>query len=190
MMTLITLRQLRAVLPAVAARLAVFTLAGFTLAGCAILDSGSSGTPLARGARWALLPIVNHTDVPQAGLRAEAITEGLLRARGLNGLVRYPAAMNPESLFDPAERRIQTEAQEWARKEGVRYGVVGAVDEWRYKVGVDGEPAVGVALQVIDLQSGAVVWNAVGARSGWSRESLAGVAQRLIRDLLASARIE
>jgi hypothetical protein len=34
------------------------------------------------------------------------------------------------------------------------------------------------------------VWSAVGARSGWSRESLAGVAQKLVRDLLGSARIE
>ena len=71
-----------------------------------------------------------------------------------------------------------------------RHALVGAVDEWRYKVGVDGEPAVGLALQVLDLQSGNVVWSAVGARSGWSRESLAGVAQKLVRDLLASARIE
>jgi hypothetical protein len=29
-----------------------------------------------------------------------------------------------------------------------------------------------------------VVWSAVGAKSGWSRESLAGVAQKLLRELL------
>jgi hypothetical protein len=68
--------------------------------------------------------------------------------------------------------------------------VQGAVDEWRYKVGVDGEPAVGVALQVVDLQSGAVVWSAVGAKSGWSREALAAVAQKLIGELIASAPLQ
>jgi TolB-like protein len=160
------------------------------LGACAVLDRSPQANRLERDARWALLPIANHTDVPQAGLRAEAITEGLLRARGVGNLLRYPPNLNPETLFEPAERKAQIEAQKWAREQGVRYAVQGAVDEWRYKVGVDGEPAVGMALQVLDLQSGAVVWSAVGARSGWSRESLAGVAQKLVRDLLGSARIE
>jgi hypothetical protein len=30
----------------------------------------------------------------------------------------------------------------------------------------------------------------VGAKSGWSRDSLAGTGQKLMRDLLASARIQ
>ena len=159
------------------------------LAACAVVDRTPT-TRLDRSARWALLPIVNHTDVPQAGLRAEAITEGLLRARGVGLLARYPPTLNPESLFEPAERRAQIDAQDWAKKQGMRYAVQGAVDEWRYKVGVDGEPAVGLALQVIDLETNEIVWSAVGARSGWSRESLAAVAQKLVRELLAGARIE
>jgi polysaccharide biosynthesis protein PelC len=160
------------------------------LAGCAVMDSAGSWNRLDRDARWALLPIANHTDVPQAGLRAEAITEGLLRARGVNNLLRYPPNINPETLFEPGERRAQVEAQKWARDQNARYALMGAVDEWRYKVGVDGEPAVGLLLQVIDLESGNVVWSGVGARTGWSRESLAGVAQKLVRNLLRSARIE
>ena len=52
------------------------------LSSCAVLDHESS-KPLDRNAKWALLPIVNHTDVPQAGLRAETITEVLLRTRGI-----------------------------------------------------------------------------------------------------------
>ena len=142
--------------------------------GCAVTDHSQGPAALARDAKWALLPILNHTDVPQAGLRAEAITEGLLRSRGISSLQRYPPALNPETLFEPAERKVQDEARKWARDQGARYAVTGAVDEWRYKVGIDGEPAVGVALQVVDLQSGDVVWSGVGAKSGWSREALAG----------------
>ena len=164
-------------------------LLGGLLAGCAVVNT-SGNVSLSREARWALLPIANNTEVPQAGRRAEAITEALLHARGLNAVVRYPATLNTESLIEPAERKVQAEAAKWAREQGIRYGVQGAVDEWRYKVGVDGEPAVGIALQVIDLQSGEVVWSAVGARSGWSRESLAAVAQKLIGDLLARAPIQ
>ena len=165
-------------------------LVAFSLTGCAVTRHGGGTTPLARDDKWALLPILNLTDSPQAGLRAEVITEALLRARGIGNLLRYPPTMNAESLLDPAERKVQIDGQKWAREQGIRYGVQGAVDEWRYKVGVDGEPAVGIALQVIDLQSGEVVWSGVGAKSGWSREALSAVAQKLIDDLLDSARLQ
>jgi len=135
--------------------------------------------------QWALLPIANHTETPQAGLRAEAIAETALRALGVQRLERYPASLNPETLLDPAERKAADEATAWAKKAGARYGVTGAVEEWRYKVGVDGEPAVGLTLSVIDLKSGAVVYTASGGKSGWSREALSAVAQKLVQELLA-----
>jgi hypothetical protein len=165
-------------------------LASAVLAACAVTDYNHGGAMLARDAKWALLPIANHTDVPQAGLRAEAIADGVLRSRGVASLLHYPAKLNPEALLDPVERNTQADAQKWAREAGARYALTGAVDEWRYKVGVDGEPAVGMALQVIDLDSGAVAWSGVGARSGWSREALAAVAQKLIRELLDSAKLQ
>jgi polysaccharide biosynthesis protein PelC len=154
--------------------------------GCKIVDSGSIAT-IERNTKWVMLPVLNHTEVPQAGLRAEAITEALLRAQGVNDLTRYPPTLNPDTLFEPAERKVMAEADKWARTQGARYAIYGAVDEWRYKVGIDGEPAVGVALHIIDLQSNAVVWTGVGGKSGWSRESLSGVAQKLIKELLATA---
>ena len=156
------------------------------VAGCATIDTRSTG-PIERDTKWVMLPVLNHTEVPQAGLRAEAITEGLLRARGVNDLTRYPAVMNIDALLEPAERKIMIEAERWARAQGARYAIYGAVDEWRYKVGIDGEPAVGVALHIMDLKSNEVVWTGVGGKGGWSRESLSGVAQKLIRELLESA---
>ncbi|MDU7588518.1 MAG: penicillin-binding protein activator LpoB, partial [Acidovorax sp.] len=72
----------------------------------------------------------------------------------------------------------------WAREQGVRYALAGTVDEWRYKVGVDGEPAAGITLQIIDVQSGDILWSGAGGKSGWSREALSAVAQKLIRELL------
>lgn len=154
--------------------------------GCATVDTGSTAA-IDRNAKWVMLPVMNHTEVPQAGLRAEAITEALLRANGVNDITRYPPTLNADTLFEPAERKVMAEADKWARTQGARYAIYGAVDEWRYKVGIDGEPAVGVALHIIDLQSNSVVWSGVGGKSGWSRESLSGVAQKLIRQLLATA---
>ena len=161
-------------------------------AGCATTDNSVFSKPIDGSAKWVMLPILNHTDVPQAGLRAEAIVEGLLRSGGVNNILRYPAALSRDALLEPSERAVYVEADKWARTpgaQGARYAVYGAVDEWRYKVGIDGEPAVGVALHIIDLQNNEVVWSGVGGKSGWSRESLSGVAQKLIRQLLSTANI-
>jgi hypothetical protein len=77
-------------------------------------------------------------------------------------------------------------AMVWARDHEVRYALAGSVEEWRYKVGVDGEPAAGVTLRIIDVPSGKTLWSGSGAQSGWSREALSAVAQKLIRKLLRS----
>lgn len=163
-------------------------LAALWLAGCATLET-SQPPSFQADANWALLPIVNNTETPQAGLRAESIAYALLQAQGVRGLRRYPADLNPETLFEPSERRVLPNAIEWAKRENIRYGVTGSVDEWRYKVGMDGEPAVGVSLSVIDLSTGQTVWSGVGGKSGWSRESLAGVGQKLIHSLLEKAKL-
>jgi hypothetical protein len=64
--------------------------------------------------------------------------------------------------------------------------LTGSVDEWRYKVGVDGEPVVGVALSIIDLANGETLWTGSGGKSGWSREALSAVARQLMRRLIQS----
>ena len=163
----------------------------FMLASCAVMDQNHNSKPLERDAKWALLPVVNHTDVPQAGLRAEALVEVLLRARGVANLRSYPPALNQDSLFEPAERKVVIDAMNWAREQGVRYAVTGTVEEWHYKVGVDGEPAVGMTLHIVDLKDGdRVVWSSAGSKSGWSRDALSAVAQELIRKMLSDASIE
>lgn len=135
------------------------------------------------------MPLENHTDTPQSALSAEAIAEQLLRARGVTNIARYPATLTRDTLFEPTERRTVDDAKKWAREQGVQYGLTGAVEEWRYKVGIDGEPAAGVTLQLVDMESGQVVWSASGAKSGWSRDSLSGVGQKLMAELLGSVRL-
>ncbi len=160
------------------------------LVGCSTaIQSTAEHEALDAQAKWALLPITNNTDTPQAGLSAEAMVEHLLHRQGITELLHYPAALSRDSLFEPTERKVTEEAQKWAREQGVRFAVVGSVEEWRYKVGIDGEPAVGVTLKVLDLSNGRLVWSASGAKSGWSREALSAVAQTLLGNLLASMRL-
>lgn len=133
-----------------------------------------------------MLPFANHTETPLAGNRAEAIAQALLHARGVGRIQRYPTTTQQEALFDAGDAKRQQEVLAWAREQQAKYALTGAVDEWRYKVGVDGEPAAGVTLQIIDVASGDTIWSGTGGKSGWSREALSGVAQKLIRDLLDS----
>jgi TolB-like protein len=144
---------------------------------------------LDRQANWAILPIANNTDTPQAGLSAEAMVEHLARRRGIANLSLYPAALSRDSLFEPTERKVSEEAIKWARTQGIRYAITGSVEEWRYKVGIDGEPAVGLTLKVIDLSNDKVVWSGSGAKSGWSRQALSAVAQSLITELLSNMKL-
>lgn len=167
------------------------------LAGCGSFMSGNTSSGRAAmeqtiGAadKVAMLPVANFTDVPQAGLRVEALLEPALRQIGLRQLAIYPPELNPETLFEPGERKAQLEAEKWARGQAVRYVITAAVNEWRYKVGVDGEPAVGLMVQVKDLSTGRVVYSAAGGRTGASRESLAAVGQQLTAELVSGIRIE
>lgn len=166
------------------------------LASCGLLSTGGSSnrTPMVQAItaadKVAMLPIANFTDVPQAGLRVEALLESALRQSGLRQLVVYPPALNPETLFEPSERKAQSEAEKWAKAQGMRYVVTAAVNEWRYKVGVDGEPAVGMMLQVKDLSNDQVVYSSAGGRTGGSREALSAVGLQLTNELVAGIRVE
>lgn len=166
------------------ARALLVAALGLLLAACATIDAAK---PVAfdRDARWVLLPFANTTDTPLAGQRAETVALGLVQSMGLRDIQRYPQKLQDDSLFESGGGDTQAQALAWAHGLQARYALGGTVQEWRYKVGVDGEPAVGVTLQVIDLADGHVIWSAVGAQSGWSRDSLAAVAQKLMKSMLA-----
>ncbi len=166
------------------------------LSACGSLTTGGSSnrTPMVQVItatdKVAMLPVANFTDVPQAGLRVESLLESALRQSGLKQLVIYPPALNPETLFEPGERKAQAEAEKWAKAQGIRYVVTAAVNEWRYKVGVDGEPAVGMMLQVKDLSNDQVVYSSAGGRTGGSRQALSAVGLQLTNELVAGIRVE
>jgi TolB-like protein len=164
----------------------IFLLAALALlSGCATIDQ-STPPNISGKAPWVILPFANNTETPLAANRAEGIAEGLLRANGIARLTRYPASLRQEALFGADEHKPFEAALAWARQNGARYALTGSVDEWRYKVGVDGEPVVGVALSIIDLANGETLWTGSGGKSGWSREALSAVARQLMRRLIQS----
>jgi polysaccharide biosynthesis protein PelC len=163
-------------------------LGAATTLGCGVVTQSQlpGGARLDPLAQWAILPLGNHTDTVMAGQRAEALLEPLLRARGVRQVARSPAATSTleAGLAEPSNPKAQEQALAWARSNSIRYVVTGSVDEWRYKIGADGEPAVGLVLQVTDLSTGDVLWSAAGGKTGWSREALSAVAHKLVTELL------
>jgi hypothetical protein len=159
----------------------------FLMSGCTTFTD--QGTPaLPRNAAWGLVPIVNFSQAPLAGERAEQILLSVLAEQGLQPR-HYP--MLPQSdlpMLDDRERLVKALA--WAKAERLDYVIAGSVEEWQYKSGLDGEPAVGISLQVIEPATGRVVWSKSGARAGWSRESLAGTGQKVLRELAGALRLE
>ncbi len=151
--------------------------------GCAVTDV-NHGEALDSEARWAQLPVANYAETPLAGKRAGAILTTLLHGQGIGSLGRAPRGDDAGGMPDLDDDKAYQAALEWARSEGYRYGVTGAVEEWQYKTGLDGEPAVGITLQVVDVNTGDTLWSASGARSGWGSGTTSGTAQKLMADLL------
>ena len=155
----------------------------FIVGACAVIDHSPPPT-LDHQGTWAVLAIANHTETPQAGRRVEAITVSLLHSIGVGEVLQHPSTLGEDPTMSASENQVLQSAIEWAKGQHVRYAVTGSVDEWRYKVGVDGEPAVGVSLRLVDVETEKVVWSAVGGKTGWSREAVSAVAQKLINQLL------
>lgn len=154
------------------------------LSACSTIDASQSPA-LAKVDGLVVLPMANYTETPDAGQRAQSIAQSILHQQGFTGLQTYQQNQSTSALIGGSNDYDKTQALDWARNTGAHYALNGAVQEWRYKVGVDGEPVVGLTFNLIDLSSGAVVWSATGSRSGWSRSSVAGVGQTLIRQLLS-----
>lgn len=154
------------------------------LAGCSTTDIGQAPA-FSREAKLVMLPIANQTETPGAGERAQSIAQSILLQQGMDGVQRYPGDHVGDAVLGYSPSKTRSEALEWARGTGATYALTGSVQEWRYKVGVDGEPVVGLTFDLIDLGSGTTVWSATGSRSGWSRSSVTGVGHTLMRELLA-----
>jgi hypothetical protein len=123
--------------------------------------------------RLSVFRLNNYTDTPRAGLRAANIVEGILLAKGYHII-----SHNSKDKYTIAS------AQKEAQKDNTKYFLVGGVSEWRYKTGIDGEPAVSMQLTLYKTKSQRVVWSATGADSDWGNGSIGTTAQKLIETMM------
>jgi len=153
-----------------------------TVSSCATYQVPES-PPLESNQTWLLMPFENNSNRPLAAENAEQILAALLFAEGVR-INTYPKTKitDLKSILDSSSR--DKNAKEWLGSENGRYIISGSVDEWQYKSGLDGEPAVGVTLVLKDRVSGEVLWRATGTRGGWGRESLSGTGQIVLQELI------
>ncbi|MHB1512327.1 MAG: penicillin-binding protein activator LpoB [Acidiferrobacter sp.] len=159
-----------------------------TLSGCASTALHASPAPrFAHGAIIAVAPFANYTTTPGAGSRGASMTTSLLLAHGLKSAHAMTMHQKDRLPLGRAPRPAAWLAE--ARAMGARYVVEGAVQEWRYTIGLDGQPAVAVTVDLISAKSGRVLWTATGSRSGSPRESVGVLAEdtlnAIVRRLLS-----
>lgn len=162
-------------------------LTAMLVSGCSSF-TGKTSEALPSRAQWGVVPLVNYSQTPQAGERSEQILLSVLSSRGLQPRLYQAPGQGELALIEDSER--QAAALEWARAQKLDYVITGSVEEWQYKNGLDGEPAVGISLRIVQPSSGKVLWSNSGARAGWSRESLAGSAQKVLDTLIGDLRFE
>ncbi len=146
----------------------------FLIVGCARVVNQTPTRPV-KGEPYAVLPFENYTETPYAGYRVASILEGVLASKGYNLIPRVWSIKEMEPLEEEIEK-----LKESAVKNGARYIVYGSVNEFRYKTGLDGEPAVSITVFVYDAKENRVVKNVAVSGSGWVHESLGTLAQKLL----------
>lgn len=118
-----------------------------------------------------LVPLKNYTDVPMAGLRATNLVEGVLRAKGIE--------------VETTEKKLKRKKMcQHSLDDGYRYVMTGGVSEWRYKTGIDGEPAISVQVTLYDCEKKKAFWSGTASSDDYWRASVGTTAQSTIENLL------
>jgi hypothetical protein len=148
------------------------------LTACAGASFHAGPTPTTeRSASWVVAPLLNNTATPYAGQRAAQLVSALLAQRGVGAVQVAPAPADAGGLPIDNGAGAEEAARTFAQQQNARYLVRGSVDEWTYKIGLDGQPAVGFTLSLVDLGSGKVIWTGAASASGGSRQGVAVLAQ-------------
>ncbi|GLS84084.1 hypothetical protein [Paraferrimonas haliotis] len=164
-------------------RILIIAIAWSLLSACATQYGGES-PKLDSNQTVYVMPLTNQSNMPLAQAQAEQLLASVLAQEGLK-VVMYPKTMvnDIEASLTPQKR--WQDAQTWLAAQPTGYVVAGSIQEWQYKYGLDGEPAVGVTLTLADTQ-GAELWRGSISKSGWGRESLSHIGMNAIEGLLSS----
>ncbi len=131
--------------------------------------------------RLLMPPFINATDDEHAG---RALTEMTGSALVEAGIPLYQS----EDLFQKTITKDKEQAPmsqtELARSVNASHILIGTVHEYRYKTDLDGDPAVGITLRLVDAETGETVWQGSSGNVGYAFASLTSAAQKAVRTLI------
>lgn len=150
--------------------------------GCAhrALYDGGVHLPPKGEVRVFVPPFTNATEDDHAGRAMTELTVSALLE------LNVPILQKESSLIKSREEKaagtdgVYLEA---ARSVQATHLLLGTVHEYRYKTDLDGDPAVGLTLRLVDATSGVTLWQGSSARVGIFFASLTTTSQRAVRDL-------
>jgi len=126
-----------------------------------------------------VIPFINNSETPLAGLKAKNIIENFLFSKKFN-IVACDIVENDTFT----EKEIK-EYFEVLKTKDINFVFFGYINEWRYKAGVDSEPAVSLTINLYDLKNDKLILSASGSKTSSSYKSLGIVSQELIKKLLS-----
>lgn len=162
-------------------RIALFCLLLIT-SGCAhVVTTGSSDGDSLVVNRLLLPPFINATDDEHASRALTEMTGSALVQAGI-------------SLYQTEELVIRTAGDEAQGPDG-RYAeigrsvdashlLIGTVHEYRYKTDLDGDPAVGVTMRIVEASTGRTVWQGTSANVGYAFASVTSAGQKAVNRLV------
>ncbi|GFK95130.1 hypothetical protein NNJEOMEG_02988 [Fundidesulfovibrio magnetotacticus] len=174
--------------------LVLFVLFVLSVSGCAGESVSVYVTPGAnlRAKRTvAIMPLANLTTHPSAGQIISDLLYTELRTVQSFRLLENTEVWNRMAGKDQdiEDAALTQRARQLGQDLLVDAVLFGAVTEFRYKRGLDEEPAVGITLRLMDVASGQVLWVATISRVGgcdlFCKDSLSRSAQTICRQMAA-----
>ncbi|MBT5706513.1 MAG: hypothetical protein HOI66_09345 [Verrucomicrobia bacterium] len=151
--------------------------------GCAtrVVDGDSVTLDSSEKIRLLMPPFFNATNDDHAGRALSELTGSALVDRGI------PLYQTEELLLSTQEETAagpDGRYQELANTVGATHLLIGTVHEYRYKTDLDGDPAVGITIRIVDARDGRTVWQGSSSNIGYAFASVTSASQRAVRRLV------
>lgn len=132
-----------------------------------------------------LIPLENATPDEYAAKAITQIIGTSLVQRG--GILLHYAAIDNIPVDPLAEKKDPSleEYLDFAKEKKAAYLVAGVVHEYHYKTDLDGDPAIGLTVRLLNPKDGSVLWQGTSSNVGFGHSSLTSAAQKAVQDIVA-----
>ena len=148
------------------------------LSACATMVVNSDNSRLQKNGSYLVAVFKNFTETPHAGLRVSSMIDSIMASKG------YKTYNTSEIFKSNGNNKNIDKLIRRAKRKDIEYVISGTVNEFRYKTGIEGEPAVGISIFVYNTSDEKLVWSSTGSATGWSNQSRTTILQNLINRLI------